>query len=76
VVTWRVHDDADAPSNTASTRLDAIAQQRVPMPYTAKDNHGRHGQLGKIIDFSLTLTMASHEIHKFLDFIRKGDKDE
>jgi hypothetical protein len=46
------------------------------MPDTSKGDHVGHAHLGKMLELSLTLSRASHELHKFLDFIRRGEKDE
>jgi hypothetical protein len=71
-----IHDHYNAQINTASMLLDAIAQQLDLMPDTAKGDHVGHAHLGKMIELSLTLSRASHDLHKFLDFIRRGEKDE
>jgi hypothetical protein len=71
-----IHDHYNAQINTASMLLDAIAQQLDLMPDTSKGDHVGHAHLGKMIELSLTLSRASHDMHKFLDFIRRGEKDE
>jgi len=71
-----MHDHYNAQINTASMLLDAIAQQLDLMPDTAKGDHVGHAHLGKMIELSLTLSKASHELHKFIDFIRRDGKDE
>ena len=71
-----IHDHYNNQINTASMLLDAIAQQLDLMPDTSKGDHVGHAHLGKMIELSLTLSRASHDLHKFLDFIRRGEKDE
>jgi len=72
-----IHDHYNNQINTASMLLDAIAQQLDLMPDTSQPGvHVGHAHLGKMLELSLTLSRASHEMHKFLDFIRRGEKDE
>jgi hypothetical protein len=71
-----IHDHYNNQINTASMLLDAIGQQLDLMPDTSKGDHVGHAHLGKMLELSLTLSRASHDVHKFLDFIRRGEKDE
>jgi hypothetical protein len=71
-----IHDHYNNQINTASMLLDAIGQQLDLMPDPSKGDHVGHAHLGKMIELSLTLSRASHEVHKFLDFIRRVEKDE
>jgi len=71
-----IHDHYNAQINTASMLLDAIAQQLDLMPDPSQGDHVGHAHLGKMIELSLTLSRASHDLHKFLDFIRRDGKDE
>jgi hypothetical protein len=71
-----IHDNYNNQINTASMLLDAIGQQLDLMPDTSKGDHVGHAHLGKMLELSLTLSRASHDLHKFLDFIRRGEKDE
>ena len=71
-----IHDHYNNQINTASMLLDAIAQQLDLMPDPSKGDHVGHAHLGKMLELSLTLSRASHDVHKFLDFIRRGEKDE
>jgi hypothetical protein len=71
-----IHDHYNAQINTASMLLDAIAQQLDLMPDTSKGDHVGHAHLSRMLELSLTLSRASHDVHKFLDFIRRGEKDE
>jgi len=60
---------------TAGVLLDAIADRIDEMP-DGEVTRIHHGHLGKMIDVCATLSGVSHDIHKFLDFIRRGEKDE